>query len=105
MPVAGASTAFMFNEKLQVDPLLFGDIIALRATGVFSKYSALMPVRSKNPQEVWCACRNSRIGVFGRPQSVQMDEGGGWRKSADRYVVGIKDQITISRGRCAPLDS
>ena len=75
-PIAGTSTVAMFNEKLRVDLLSLHDILAFHVMGVFSEYSLLIPVRTKNPQEVWGAFCNSRIGVFGPPQCIQMDEVG-----------------------------
>ena len=52
VPTAGTSTASMFSEKVQVDLLFLGDITALQDMGMFSKFSLLLPVQSKNPQEV-----------------------------------------------------
>ena len=46
---------------------------------VFSKYSILTRVRSKNPQEVWGAFLSSWAGVFGAPRSLHLDEGGEWK--------------------------
>ena len=63
-PAAGASTVAAYSEKLQVALLFVGDIIALRIMDVFSKYSFLIPVRTKNPKEVWDALRTSWIGFF-----------------------------------------
>ena len=68
----------MFDEKLLADLLFLDDITALRAMDVFSTSAPSMPVRAKNPQEVWGAFCNSRIGIFGPPQCVQMDKGGEW---------------------------
>ena len=42
----------MFNERLQMDLLFLGDIIALRIIDVFSKYPILNQVRPNNPQEI-----------------------------------------------------
>ena len=78
-PAAGASTAAVFNEKLQAAPLFLDDAIALRVANVFPKYSFLIPVRAKNPQEVWDAFCSPWIGVFGHPMGFQMDEGGEWK--------------------------
>ena len=82
VPLAGTPAAAMFNKKLQKDPPSFGDIIAerrkiiaLRPTAAHSKYSVLILVRSKHPRVVRDACRTSRIGVFGQPPSIQIDEG------------------------------
>ena len=75
-PIAGTSTVAMFNKKLQVDLLFLGDLIVLRSMGVFSKYSILAPVRSKNPLEVWDAFDPCWIGIFGPPEAIQMDEWG-----------------------------
>ena len=47
-PSAGAFTVAMFNEKLQADLLFSDDAVAARATGVFPKYSFLIPVHA-NP--------------------------------------------------------
>ena len=54
VPVAGISTASMFNDELQVDLLFLGGVIALRGAH-FPKCSFLVPGRSKNPQEVGAA--------------------------------------------------
>ena len=74
-PIAGTPTASVSNEKLQADLLFPGDLIALRAMDVFSKYSLLIPVRSEGPPEVWDFISDSRIGVSGQPQSIRTDEG------------------------------
>ena len=79
VPPAGTSTAPMFNEKLQANPAFLGDLIAFRAMDVFSKYLLVKPVRSKNPHEVRGVMCNSRVGVFGQPRSIRMDEGGEWK--------------------------
>ena len=49
-----------------------------------------IPVRSKNPQEVWGASYNSRIGISGQPESIQTDEGGEWKNDvrADSRLDG-----------------
>ena len=65
-PKAGTSTVSSFLD----------DVIALHVMGAFSKYSSLLPIRSTNPQEAWDVFCNPRIGIFGRPKSIQMDEGG-----------------------------
>ena len=54
-PAAGASAVAMFNEKLQVVLPFLADIIAAHVMEVSSKYLLLMPVRTKNPPEVWPA--------------------------------------------------
>ena len=81
-PIAGTPTVAMFNEKLQVDLLLLDDLIVLLTMGVFSKYSVLTPVRSKNPLEVWDAFVACWIGIFAPPKAIQMDEGGEWKNEA-----------------------
>ena len=73
---AGAITAFMSNEKLQVDLSFPVNIFALRAMDLSSEYSLSIPIRSKNAREVWGIFRNSRTGVTGQPQSIQIDEFG-----------------------------
>ena len=78
-PAAGISTVAAFNEKLQIDLLLLGDIVALRVMGASPENSHVIPVRAETPQEVRDASRSSWIGVFGPPFSIQMDEGGEWR--------------------------
>ena len=75
-PVAGIPTVNVFNEKLQADLLFLVDIIALRIMNVFSKYSLLIPVRTKSPQEVREASRNPWVGDPSSPMSIQADEGG-----------------------------
>ena len=76
IPVSGASTAASLNEKVQVDLPFLSDIIVLHALDLFPRYSLLVPVRLKNPDEVWAAFRTSRIAVFGIPRSIHMGEGG-----------------------------
>ena len=46
---------------------------------VFSKYSLLHQVKSKNPQEVRDVFCAGWLGTFGPPKSIQMDEGGEWK--------------------------
>ena len=78
VPIAETSTVSMFNEKLRPDLAFLGDLIALHAVDVFSKFSLLIPVRSMCHQEVRDAICGAQIGVFVQPKSIQMDEGGGW---------------------------
>ena len=100
-PAAGASSVAMFNVELRANPLFLDDIIADRAMAVFSKYSLLIRVCSKNPQEAWGAFCDSRIGVFGLPQCVQIapsipggrDRNASWNKiskTASPLVVTVK---------------
>ena len=58
-PIAGMSTAATSNEKLQADLLFLDDVIASHAMDVFSEYPLLIPVRTKNPEEVWNGFRHS----------------------------------------------
>ena len=73
-------------------PPFLDDIIALHVLALFSRYSFLVPDRLKNPGEVWDAFCTSRIAEFGKPHSIQMDEGGEWKNElrvdlcADRYT-------------------
>ena len=53
--IAGASTVSLPNGNLQIGLSPLDEIIALRAVDVYSKYSLLLPERSKHPQEVWDA--------------------------------------------------
>ena len=53
VPIAGTSTVSIFNEKAQEDHLFLDEIIALRATDMYSKYSLILAVQPENPQEVW----------------------------------------------------
>ena len=82
MPIDGTSTVAMFNEKLQAGVSFLGDNIALRAMDAVSKYSVLIPARSKIPQKVRDTSRKSGIEVFGPPQCSLMDEGGEWENDA-----------------------
>ena len=43
MPIVGAATVSAFNEKVQVDLLFLGDIIAPHAMDVYSRGSLLFP--------------------------------------------------------------
>ena len=51
VPIAGASTASVYSEKVQAD-LLFWMIFLRCAMDMFSEYSLLLPAQSTNPQEV-----------------------------------------------------
>ena len=82
VPSLGTSTVSMFNEKLRVDSLSLGDLIALQASGVFSKYSLLIPVRLQNPQAAPRAFCGARIVVFGQPKCRRMEVGGVWGNGA-----------------------
>ena len=63
-PIAGASTVSMFNGKAQAGLPFLGDIIALRAMDMFSKYSFLLPVQSENPQEAGDVLRGGWLGAL-----------------------------------------
>ena len=67
IPVGGTSTVAMFSEKLRADSPFSDDIIAPHVVDVFSKYSPLIPVRTKNPQEARDAGCSPWIGIFGPP--------------------------------------
>ena len=76
VPIAGTCAVSMFTQKAQVDLRFSSDLIALRAMDVSPKYSPLPPVPPKNPQEVRGDFCGGRLGTFGRPKCIQMDEGG-----------------------------
>ena len=69
----------MSDERLQVALLLLDASIELHVMDIFPKYSPLIPVRTKNPQEPWDASCSSWIGVFGPPMSSWLDGGGEWK--------------------------
>ena len=75
-PYAGTSAVSMFHEKVQVDLPFLNEIIALRAMVMYAEYSFLFPGQSANPREVWDVFCGGRLGIFGPPKGVQMDEGG-----------------------------
>ena len=80
IPISGTSSVSMFNERLQMDLLFVGDIIAPRIMDVFSKYSILTRVRSKNPQEVWGAFLSSLAGSLAHPRAFI------WMKAANGKI-------------------
>ena len=53
IPTAGTSAVPAFDEKLQADLLFLGDATAPRTMDIYSAYSLLVTLRSKNPREVW----------------------------------------------------
>ena len=65
VPIAGTSGVSMSNDKPQVALLSLDDTIALSAMGVFSKYSLVVPARTKNCQEAWGVFSGPRIFIFG----------------------------------------
>ena len=85
--VTGTSTVAMFDENLQV-------MVAGQVMDGFPEYSLMIPVRPKNPQEVWDASCSSRLGVFGPPLKIQMDEGGEWNNEL-RAELRSKQQIKL----------
>ena len=74
VPISGTPTASMFNEKVQVDLLFLGDIVALRAMDTYTKNSLLLPVQPKHPQEVWGAFCGGWSGIFGPSESIRTGE-------------------------------
>ena len=64
MPVAEASTVSTFTEELQEELLLLGDITALRAMGVSSRYSHMMPERSKKHRGVRAPLVPRKLGYL-----------------------------------------
>ena len=76
VPIAGTSTAAMFNEQVQVDLLFMDEIIALRAMDTVSEYSLFLSVQPETPQEVWEALCGGCLGIFGSPKNARGDEGG-----------------------------
>ena len=79
IPIVGTSTAPMFNEKVQVGLLIPGETFALHALDMCPKYSLLLPGRSATPRKVRNVSCRGWLGIFGPPESIQMDEGGGGR--------------------------
>ena len=67
LPIAGASTVSMLNEKLRMDLLFLDVLIAFRVMDVFSRYSLLIPASPKKPKGSWDASRSARIGMLGQP--------------------------------------
>ena len=65
---------------------------------VFSKYSVLTPVRSKNPLEVWDAFLACWVGIFGPPRAIQMDEGGEWKNDLWRDLCVERRIKLVSQG-------
>ena len=78
LPVAGTSLAPSFNAKVQADLLFLGNVIALHAMDLYSKYSLLPMVLPGHPLEVRYVSAASWILVFGELRTVQMDGRGEW---------------------------
>ena len=97
-PATGGSTVAVFNGKLQVGHLSLDDTIALHVAYALPEYSLLIPVRAENPQGVWGAFCNSRIGVFGPPSCVQMDEGGEWNHELWAELRSERQIESLSQG-------
>ena len=112
VPNAGTSAVPMFNEKAQVDLPFLGDLVALRAMDMFSKYSLLLPVQPKNPREAWGVFCGGRLGASGPRMRIQMDEGGEWENEvwadlrAERRIKlqfqGVGDHPLLWEGCKAP---
>ena len=79
VPLAGTSAVPMFNGEVQVGLLCLDGIVASLPMDFFSRYPLLPPPRTRNPQEVWDACPNLRVGIFGPPKCIRMDVGGEWK--------------------------
>ena len=76
IPIAGDCAVAMFNEELQADLPFLRNVFALCAMDVFPQYSLSALARPRTPQKAWGALCNSRLGVFGPPQCIQIDGGG-----------------------------
>ena len=76
LPVAGTSIVSAMNEKVQADPLVPDDVIALHAVDLCSKHSPFARVLPKNPAEVWDVFASQWISVFGKPRTIRVD--GNW---------------------------
>ena len=72
---AGTSAISIFNEKLQLDLLFWGEIVPLHS----ENSELLIPAHSENPKEVWGAFATLRSGIFGPSKCIRMDEGGEWK--------------------------
>ena len=94
VPIAGASTASVFNEKVQVDLPFSGGPIALQAVDMFPKYSLLPPVQSKNPHKVRDVFCGGWLGTCGPPKCFQMDEEGE-RKDEIRTDLRVEQRIRL----------
>ena len=66
----------IFNKKLRIDLFFPNGITTLHVLDVFLKYSSLSPERPKGPQDEWDILSGLRIGIFGPPKCIQMDERG-----------------------------
>ena len=69
-PIAGTPTVSTFNEKVQVDLLFLGDLIASQVL-VDSKYLLILPVQPGNPQGLWDVFCDGRSGICGAPKTIQ----------------------------------
>ena len=72
--------------------MFLGDLTISRILSLFSRYSPLVPARSKNPEGLWDTSCASWVAVFGEHRIIQMVEGGEWQNDlcvdlrADRYI-------------------
>ena len=74
MPVAGTSMVPPLNEKVHIDILVLGYVVALHALDLYSECSLLVLVCSKNPLEVWGASLGSWILGIGRFFRIMLEE-------------------------------
>ena len=84
VPIVGTLAVSTFSGALHGGPFLH-DGIALRATDLYSKYSSLIPARSKIPRGIYVTFCGAWIRVLGQPDGIRMDVSGEWRNevSAD----------------------
>ena len=113
IPASATSAVSSPNEKVRASLPVSDDLITLNVLDLVPRYSALVPVWSKNPEEAWDTFRASPIAVFGEPQIIQMGEGGEWENDlrfdlrADRYIKsqfqGVGAHPWISERRNGPV--
>ena len=89
----------MFNGALHIDLLFLDDIIALHVMDAVSENPSLTPARSENPKEARDVLSSLRVGFFGLPTRIQVDEGGEWGNEVWTDYCPVCRMEVLSRGR------
>ena len=101
LPAAGALLVSALSEKVQVGFLFPGNLIALHATDLFSRYAMRVSASLGNPLDVWGAFVASWINVSGKPRCLQSVTGGGWENDVWAHLRSGRDIRLQSQGRGA----
>ena len=106
VPITETSTVSMFTEKVQVDLLFLGDVVALRVFGVFSKYSLSLQRTPRIPKKYGALPRMCGLRFFGRRSVPRWMQGGAWENEVcTDYCPERRIRLLLLGAGAHPMDS